>query len=147
MHKSKRLELWYTILMMLGLNNLWLLHWAKPTHQFSRGKICSQVLGLIGWNNCRHILAGRLPWGVNGTCSHPLDFSVHPPPRTRPAEAGELIAGNVAVVFAGDKTNMVQIYSEFPSCRRVALYQFWLKLDDSSLHKVRKLRKCSSKPR
>ena len=27
--------------------------------------------------------AGRLPRGVNGTCSHPLDFSVHPPPRRR----------------------------------------------------------------
>ena len=31
-----------------------------------------------------HPLAGRLPWGVNGTCSHPLDLTVHPPTRRRP---------------------------------------------------------------
>ena len=34
---------------------------------YSRDKVCSRVLRFIGYNNCRNPLAGRLPWGVNGT--------------------------------------------------------------------------------
>ena len=33
-------------------------------------------------DHCQHPLADRLPWGENWACSHPLDFSVHPPSRT-----------------------------------------------------------------
>ena len=79
-HRTKCLELWFTMLMMSIPLTL--------ISDFYSG--ASQIINVVEvrlvpgysnrWSdNCQHPLANRLTWGLNGLVPHPLGFSVHPP--------------------------------------------------------------------
>ena len=89
-HRTKRLELWYTMLINYDVYYATRLDLISDCYTGASQRI-QDVLEVrlvpgysYRWSDHRqHFLAHRLPWGVNGACSHPLGFLVYPPSRRR----------------------------------------------------------------